>query len=217
MHIIGKTKKELQELLGAYQQAIDFNIICSMTDIQGTIIYVNKMFCEISKYSEKELLGQNHRILNSGFHAKDFFKQMWKTIGKGNSWHNDVKNKAKDGTYYWVETVILPIRDKTGKIIHYFSLRVLINDRKQAEEEKENHVKGLEEMLFMTSHEVRKPIASCLGLMNLVESGKPLRQEELWKIIEHLKLSALELDAFTKKLTAFIYEMGQRTKLQNKK
>ncbi len=100
--IKGKTKKELEELLGAYQQAIDFNIICSMTDLKGIIVHVNKKFCEISKYSEKELIGQNHRILNSGFHSKDFFKQMWKTIGSGDSWHDEVRNKAKDGTYYWV-------------------------------------------------------------------------------------------------------------------
>lgn len=211
MHIIGKTKKELQVLLQAYQQAVDVNIICSMTDPQGTIIYVNKMFCEISKYSEKELLGQNHRILNSGFHPKNFFIQMWKTMGKGDPWHSEIKNKAKDGTFYWVDTVILPILDKTGKIIQYFSLRMLINDRKQAEEEKANRSKEVEEMLFMTSHEVRKPIASCIGLMNLVENDSHLSQEELWKIVRHLKLSALELDDFTKKLTSFMHEIRQRT------
>lgn len=81
----------------------------------------------------------------------------------------------------------------------------------QINSERNAYTKELEEMLFMTSHEVRRPISSCLGLMNLIENGKPLNQEELWKIIEHLKSSALELDEFTKKLTKFIYEMGQKT------
>lgn len=82
----------------------------------------------------------------------------------------------------------------------------------QMSSERETYIKELEEMLFITSHEVRKPVSSCLGLMNLVESDKSLSQEELWKIIEHLKSSALELGSFTAKLTTFIYEMGKRTK-----
>lgn len=83
----------------------------------------------------------------------------------------------------------------------------------QLTSERNTYTKELEQMLFMTSHEVRKPIASCLGLMNLVENGKPLSQEELWKIIKHLKLSALELDAFTKQLTTFIHEMRQKKEI----
>jgi len=212
----GSTKKEILQLLGAYQQAIDFNIICSITDIKGTILYANKKFCEISKYSEDELVGQNHRIVNSGFHPKDFFKQMWKTIGKGNVWHNEVKNKAKDGTYYWVDTIVLPIYGKNGKIIQYFSLRIPINEKKQLEQDQIERIKELKEMLFMTSHKVRKPVSSCLGLMNLVESDIPISQDELWKIIGHLKSSALELDAFTRELTTFIYDLEQKEKNRNR-
>jgi PAS domain S-box-containing protein len=215
-NIEGKTKKELQLLIEAYQQAIDYNIICSMTDLKGTIIYVNKNFCEISKYSEDELLGQNHRILNSGFHPKDFFIDMWKTIGKENAWHGEVRNKAKDNTLYWVDTVVLPIRDKNEKIIQYFSLRMLITERKQIELEKQKHTKDLEEMLFITSHKVRKPISTCLGLMNIVESDKSsLTQNELNAMIGHFKSSALELDMFTKELTTFIYEKQQEAERKN--
>lgn len=210
LKLIGKTKKELEELLSAYNLAIDFNIICSMTDIKGNIVYVNKKFCEISKYSATELLGQNHKMLNSGFHTTSFFKQMWGTIGKGNVWHHEVKNKAKDGTYYWVDTVILPIRDKKEKIIQYFSLRMPIDDRKRAEAERKEYIKSLEEMLTMTSHRVRKPISSCLGIMNLLENKIPLSQYELWNIIEHLKSSALELDTFTSELTTFIYDIAKK-------
>lgn len=211
----GRTKKELLTLLNAYQQAIDFYIICSITDIKGTIIFVNKRFCEISKYSEEHLLGQNHRILNSGFHSRGFFKEMWKTIGKGYAWNGEVKNKAYDGTLYWVDTVVLPIKDKDEKIIQYLSLRIPIDDKKNAENEKIEHMKALEEMLFITSHEVRKPLTSLMGLMNLVESEMPLNQQELWETIKHLKSSALDLDIFTKKLTFFLNEMEQKIRTKS--
>lgn len=211
----GRTKKELLLLLNAYQQAIDFYIICSITDIKGTIIFANKRFCEISKYSEEDLIGKNHRILNSGFHSRDFFKAMWKTIGKGFAWNGEVKNKASDGTFYWVETVVLPIKDKEEKIIQYLSLRIPIDEKKDAENKKRRYLTALEEMLFMTSHEVRKPLTSCMGLMNLVEGEAPLNQLELWNTIKHLKSSALELDAFTKKLTTFMYEMEQEFGMKN--
>ncbi len=134
---------------------------------------------------------------------------MWKTIGKGFAWNGEIKNKASDGSFYWVETVVLPIKNKDGKIVQYFSLRIPIDERKKAENEKQKYLKALEEMLFMTSHEVRKPLASYIGLMNLVEGEAPLSQLELWNTVRHLKLSAMQLDDFTKKLTFFLYEMAQ--------
>lgn len=114
-------------------------------------------------------------------------------------------------------TVVLPIKDKDEKIIQYLSLRIPIDDKKNAENEKIEHMKALEEMLFITSHEVRKPLTSLMGLMNLVESEMPLNQQELWETIKHLKSSALDLDTFTKKLTFFLNEMEQkiRTKTGN--
>lgn len=208
-NIIGKTKKEIQGMLTAYQQAIDYNIICSLTDFKGTILYVNKKFCEISKYSEKELLGQNHRIVNSGFHPKGFFKQMWRTIGKGNLWQNEIKNKAKDGTYYWVDTVILPIRDNARKIIQFFSLRMPINERKEVDAKREQHIKVLEEMLFMTSHKVRQHIANILGLSNILYSSKN-EPEEFKIVVDYLKKSALNLDKVTQELNLFIHSEKQK-------
>ncbi len=206
----GRTKKELLTLLNAYQQAIDFYIICSITDVKGTILFVNKRFCEISKYPEEFLLGKNHKILNSGFHSRDFFKAMWKTIGNGFAWNGEVKNKASDGTFYWVDTVVLPIKGTDEKIVQYLSLRIPIDDRKNAESEKRKYLTALEDMLYMTSHEVRKPLATCMGLMNLVEGDAPLSQLELWDTIKHLKSSALDLDSFTKKLTMFMNETEQK-------
>src|SRR5690606_1627211 len=104
--IKGKTKQELIQLLDAYQQLINSNIICSITNVNGEIIYANDAFCRISKYSRKELLGQNHRIVNSGHHTKGFFKELWETISSGKAWYGEIKSKAKDGTYFWQNSAI---------------------------------------------------------------------------------------------------------------
>lgn len=215
-NIAGQTPKDLLRLLNAYRQAIDESIISSITDWEGTIIYANKKFCEVTKYSAEELIGQNHRIINSGYHPKGFFKDMWKSISNGNVWQNEVKNKAKDGTYYWVDTLIFPIKDDNGKVIQHLSLRVLINDKKQAEEQRNEHIKSLEEMLFMTSHEVRQPVANCLGLMNVIDINNPSKKD-MMKIYSHIQYSANQLDAFTKKLTAFMYDLTKKHKKRNER
>ncbi|OFY86573.1 MAG: hypothetical protein A3F72_08840 [Bacteroidetes bacterium RIFCSPLOWO2_12_FULL_35_15] len=210
----GQSQKELLQLLNAYRQAVDESIISSMTDTKGTIIYANKKFCEVTKYSEKELVGENHRIVNSDYHTKKFFKDMWKTISNGNVWHNEIMNKAKDGTLYWVDTVILPVKDDKGKVIQYLSLRMLINDKKQREAERKEYIKSLEDMLFMTNHEVRQPVANCLGLMNIIDSENPSKKD-LVKIYDHIKDSASKLEVFTRKLTLFLHDLTEKHKKQN--
>jgi len=152
--IEGLPKSKLKQLLQAYVQAVDANIVSSITDTTGKIIYVNNKFCEVSKYSKEELIGQNHRIINSGYHPKSFFESLWKTIREGNVWHNEIKNKAKDGSYYWVDSVILPIKDEEGNILQYLSLRTIITDRKQAEEELKKLFETLEKKVEERTVEV---------------------------------------------------------------
>jgi len=209
-------KLPLPKLLQAYRQAIDFNIICSMTDEKGRIIYANRMFCEISKYRQDELLGQDHRLLNSGYHPGAFFKELWETVRSGKAWRNEIKNRAKDGSYYWVDTVILPIYGEDEIITHYFSLRMPITMKKNMEEKQSTHIDTLQEMLHIISHKVRKPVASCLGLMNMIDNDKSLSLEDLKKIVLHFKSSALELDVFVKELTTFVYEMEQKAHAKNR-
>lgn len=108
-------------------------IIIAGTDAAGKIIYANDRFCQISGYSREELLGNTHSILNSGYHPKEFFTQMWKTIGSGEVWRNQVRNKRKNGEYYWVDARIFPIFDENGKIKQYLALRYDITSQKAVE------------------------------------------------------------------------------------
>ncbi len=116
------TRKIIENELVNYKTAIDESAIVSVTDMNGNITYVNESFCKISQYTRQELIGKNHNIINSGYHTKDFFKEMWQTIISGKIWKGEIKNKAKDGSCYHVQSVILPFL-KDGKPFQYISIR----------------------------------------------------------------------------------------------
>tara|TARA_Y100001972_G_scaffold123712_1_gene171463 strand:+ start:2619 stop:4991 length:2373 start_codon:yes stop_codon:yes gene_type:complete len=134
-----KFKEQQSELLieknnfAAINNALDRSALVSITDKKGVIVHANKPFCDTSKYKLHELIGNKHNIVNSGYHSRAFWKDMWMTVNKGNTWRSEVKNKAKDGTYYWVDTVINPIIDIDGKIANFLSVRYLITERKELE------------------------------------------------------------------------------------
>ena len=117
------------------QFAIDQHTIIATTDLNGIIIYVNDIFCQISKYSREELIGKTHSIINSGYHSKDFFENMRSILKTGNAWHGEIRNRSKDGGIYWVTTTIVPLKDQDGNTFQYFATQTDITTRKLMEEE----------------------------------------------------------------------------------
>ncbi len=130
----------------AILNALDQNVLVSITDVKGDITYANHKFAEISKYSIDELIGQNHRILKSGRQPNEMFVDLWKTISNGKVWRGEINNKAKDGSFYWVDANIAPIFTEDNKISGYIAIRFIITDRKKLEEEALEKIHNIEIM-----------------------------------------------------------------------
>lgn len=181
----------IQELVG-YKYALDKHSIVAITDQTGRITYVNDKFCQVSQYTRDELIGQDHRIIKSGYHSQEFMREMWKTIANGNIWKGEVKNRAKDGSFYWVDTTIIPFLNNDDKPYQYLSIRTDITQRKQAEEEKEQLIRKLEEALIFKdqflatmSHELRTPLNAIMGFASIAitQGGLSAKTEHVFSRI----------------------------------
>ena len=165
-----ETATQLSDL----KRALDHAAIVATTDVTGKITYVNDKFCEISGYSREELIGQDHRIINSGLHPPEFIRDLWVTIANGRVWHGEIRNRAKDGHFYWVDTTIVPFLDDRGKPYQYIAIRADITARKAAEERlaQQAALARLGQMAAVVAHEVKNPLAGIKGAMQVLMSRR---------------------------------------------
>lgn len=166
-----------------YRRAVDAAAIFSETDLTGRITHVNDQFCAVSGYSRDELLGQNHRLLNSGTHSTEFFSGMWRTIALGNIWKGEICNRAKDGSLYWVESTMVPILDEaTGRVERYLSIRFDISEKRQL----------LHSLQWRVGHDVLTGLPNRAFLSDLLDQALDFsRQENI-----PLAVCMLDLDGF---------------------
>ena len=156
------------ETAAAQLMALNEAAIVAFTDPLGRITFANDMFCKVSGYSKEELIGQDHRIVNSGHHPKSFFIDLWRKISSGLVWRGEICNRAKNGALYWVDTSIAPTFDKKNKIIQYVAVRFLITDRKKAEEELLRSNAELEQFAYIASHDLQAPLRQIISFINLL-------------------------------------------------
>jgi PAS domain S-box-containing protein len=188
--------------------ALDQSTIVAITDQRGIINYVNEEFCRISKYSRDELLGQDHRIINSGYHAKEFIRNLWTTIAGGKVWKGELRNRAKDGSIYWVDTTIVPFLDGDGKPYQYVAIRHDITQLKLAEEQirqqtielqRASQLSFIGELAAGLAHEIKNPLAGIQGAVDILIRRRDANDPER-EALEGVRHQVQRIDATVRAL-----------------
>lgn len=195
--------KELRD----QKEALDAASIVAATDGRGIITYVNDRFCDISGYSRSELLGSNHRLLNSGYHSPNFFVELWRAISGGQIWRGEICNRSKAGSLYWVKTTIVPFKNQEGRIYQYLSIRQDITELKQAQDMILNQqaqmvasskLSALGELSAALTHEINNPLGVILGrtemLLSLLEHSEKIDRPKLRQMLESIEATGRRIE-----------------------
>lgn len=200
--------KELQD----QKFALDQSAIVAQTDARGVITYVNDKFCEISGYGRLELIGKDHRVVNSHTHPKSFFLDLWRTIASGRVWHGEICNRKKSGELYWVLTTITPFRDEQGKIYQYLAIRQDITELKraqgtildqQAQLVNASRLSAIGEMAAAVTHEINNPLGVILGRAEMIKSlseGGRLDQAGLVRLVDTILVTGQRIEKIVRSM-----------------
>ena len=200
--------KELQD----QKFALDQSAIVAQTDARGIITMVNDRFCEISGYSREELIGHDHRIVNSGVHPKSFFQALWKTIATGNVWRGEICNRKKSGDLYWVMTTITPFLAENGRPYQYLAIRQDITELKNAQKtilEQEmqlvnaSRLSAIGEMAAAITHEINNPLGVILGRAEMIQTLNAkgaLDQEKLSRLVDNILVTGKRIEKIVRSM-----------------
>lgn len=200
-------EKALQELTQS-KKALNEASIIAITDEKGKMTYVNDKFTEVSKYSKDELIGQDHRILKSGYHTPEFYRDLWGKITFGKTWRGEIKNKAKDGSYYWVNTTIIPIIDENNLITGYTTVRTDITEQKEQQETLTKIETKKDEFVSMISHELKTPLSPIISWSGMLQEGV------LGNLTEKQKYGVLKIQENSNELLELIQDILDVHKLE---
>ncbi|WP_186643924.1 PAS domain-containing sensor histidine kinase [Fluviispira vulneris] len=204
-----KYEKSLQSAFLFYEKqsyALNSAASISITDKSGNIIFVNENFCKLSGYTSQELLGKNHNILNSHTHSRAFFADLWRTILKGNSWKGEIQNRDKNGSLYWIETTIVPIKNENDEIIQFIAIRYDITEKKKNESLMIHtaNMASLGEMAGGLAHEINNPLTIILGKIYHIERKIECTDFDKDKIKENFNIIDKSLARIAKIVSEFL-------------
>lgn len=202
--VVGSRVQTASAELEDFKRALDEHAIVAITDALGRITYANEKFCAISGYSREELLGKDHRIINSGYHAKEFFQVLWDTIQAGKVWKGEIRNRAKDGRIYWVDTTIVPFFDSKGRPDRFVAIRADITQKKEAEEalRLSQKLESLGVLAGGIAHDFNNLLTSILGNAELATLGLPL-ESTAHPFLAQIESAVLKAANLTRQLLAY--------------
>jgi PAS domain S-box-containing protein len=198
------------------RNALDEVAILAVTDTQGKILFANEKFCQISKYSRDELIGQDHRLINSQYHPKEFFRDLWSTIKSGRVWRGEVKNRAKDGTFHWLDTTIVPILDENQNVCQFMAIRYDITPYKKAQEAigliPQQILQAQEEERLKIAREIHDDLGQLLVALKIYLANQTVdltaKYPELKKLADNLKDKVSEIIEKTRDLSHELSPLG---------